>query len=42
MLVCQMGEMTSPEVRVRAIKIAATERLIKKYNINIILFMELT
>ena len=39
---CQMGEMTSPEVRVRAIKIAATERLIKKYNINIILFMELT
>jgi hypothetical protein len=33
MLVCQMREMTSPEVRVRAIKIAATERLIKKYNI---------
>jgi uncharacterized protein involved in tellurium resistance len=34
-------ERTSPEVRVRAIKIAATERLIKKYNINIILFMEI-
>ena len=40
-LVCQMGEMTSPEVRVRAIKIVATERLIKKYNINVILFMEI-
>lgn len=42
MLVCQMREMTSPEVRVRAIKIAATERLIKKYNILNNTFMELT
>ena len=38
-LVCQMGGMTSSEAR--AIKIAATKRLIKKYNINVILFMEI-
>jgi hypothetical protein len=38
-LVCQMGGMVSPEAR--AIKIAATQRLIKKYNINVILFMEI-
>jgi len=34
-LVCQMGGMMSPEAR--AIQIAATQRLIKKYNINVIL-----
>jgi len=39
-LVCQMGGMASPEA-IRAIKIVATQRLIKKYNINVILFMEI-
>ena len=38
-LVCQMGGMAGPEAR--AIKIAATQQLIKKYNINVILFMEI-
>jgi hypothetical protein len=38
-LVCQMGGMGSPEVR--EIKINATERLIKKYDINVCVFMEI-
>ncbi len=38
-LVCQMGGCTSAETR--DIKVAATERLIKKYYINLGLFMEL-
>ena len=38
-LVCQMGGMASKEVS--KFKIAATERLIKKYNINVCLCMEL-
>jgi hypothetical protein len=32
-LVCKMGGLASKEVR--EIKIAATERLIKKYNVNV-------
>ncbi len=38
-LVCQMGGCASLETR--EIKIEATERLIKKYNVNLCLFMEL-
>jgi hypothetical protein len=38
-LVSQMGGCTSTEIR--EIKIAATERLIQKYDINLCLFMEL-
>ena len=38
-LVCQMGGCASREAR--EIKIAATEKLICKYNINLCLFMEL-
>jgi hypothetical protein len=38
-LVCQMGECASAQTR--EIKIAATEGLIRKYNINLCLFMEL-
>ena len=38
-LVCQMGGCASVEMR--KIKILATERLIRKYNINLCLFMEL-
>jgi hypothetical protein len=38
-LVCQMGGCASVETR--GIKIAATEQLIKKYNVNLCLFMEL-
>jgi hypothetical protein len=38
-LVCQMGGMASKEVR--EFKKAATKRLIKKYNINVCLCMEL-
>jgi hypothetical protein len=38
-LVCQMGGLASPEVR--AIKIEATERLIKKYDINVCVMMEI-
>jgi hypothetical protein len=38
-LVCQMGGCTSAETR--DIKVAATERLIKKYNISLCLFIEL-
>jgi hypothetical protein len=38
-LVCQMGGLASKEVR--EFKIAATERLIKKYNINVCLCKEL-
>ena len=38
-LVCKMGGLASPEIR--AIKIEATERLIKKYNINVCLMMEI-
>ena len=37
-LVCQMGGLASKEVR--EIKIAATERLIKKYDVNVCVFME--
>jgi len=37
-LVCQMGGLASPEVR--AIKIETTERLIKKYDINVCVMME--
>ena len=38
-LVCQMGGLGSKEDR--EIKIAATEKLIKKYNINVVVFTEL-
>jgi hypothetical protein len=38
-LVCQMGGCTSAETR--DIKVAATERLIRKYDINLCLFMKL-
>jgi hypothetical protein len=38
-LVCQMGGLASPEVR--EIKIAATERLIKKYDITVSVMMEI-
>ncbi len=38
-LVCQMGGCAS--VKVREIKILATERLIRKYDINLCLFMVL-
>jgi hypothetical protein len=38
-IVCQMGGCASPETR--EIKIAATESIIQKYNINLCLFMEL-
>ncbi len=38
-LVCQMGGCTSAEAR--EFKIAATEKLIRKYDINLCLFMEL-
>jgi hypothetical protein len=38
-LVCQMGGWAS--AKTRDIKVAATERLIKKYDINLCLFMEL-
>jgi hypothetical protein len=38
-IVCQMGGWASPEMR--EIKIAATEKLIQKYDINLCLFMEL-
>jgi hypothetical protein len=38
-LVCQMGRCASIETR--EIKIAATEQLIRKYDINLCLFMEL-
>jgi hypothetical protein len=38
-LVCQMGGLGSPEVR--EIKIAATQRLIKKYDINVCVMMEI-
>ncbi len=38
-LVCQMGGCASLETR--EIKIDATKRLIKKYNVNLCLFMEL-
>ena len=38
-LMCQMGGMVSKEIR--EFKIAATERLIKKYDINVCLCMEL-
>ncbi len=38
-LVCQMGGCTSVETR--GIKIAATERRIRKYDVNLCLFMEL-
>jgi hypothetical protein len=38
-LVCQMGGCTSAETR--EIKIAATEQLIRKYNVKLCLFMEL-
>ncbi len=38
-LVCQMGGCAS--VKTREIKIAATERLIRKYDVNLCLFMEL-
>ncbi len=38
-LVCQMGGCASREAR--EIKIAATEKLKSKYNINLCLFMEL-
>jgi hypothetical protein len=38
-LVCKMGGCAS--VKTREIKIAATERLIRKYNVNLCLFMEL-
>jgi beta-xylosidase len=37
-LVCQMGGLASPEVR--EIKIAATESLIKKYDIHVCVMME--
>ena len=37
-LVCQMGGLASKEVR--EIKIAATEKFIKKYDVNICVFME--
>jgi hypothetical protein len=39
MLVCQMGGCASAEVR--EFKIAATKKLIRKYNINLCLFVEL-
>ncbi len=38
-LVCQMGGCARPETR--ETKIAATEQLIRKYNVNLCLFMEL-
>jgi hypothetical protein len=38
-LVCQMGGCAS--IKTREIKIAATERLIRKYDVNLCLFMEL-
>jgi hypothetical protein len=38
-LVCQMGGCASAETR--EIKIAAAEQLIRKYNVNLCLFMEL-
>ncbi len=38
-LVCQMGSCASMETR--EIKIEATEQLIKKYDVNLCLFMEL-
>ncbi len=38
-IVCQMGVCAS--VKTREIKIAVTERLIHKYDINLCLFMEL-
>jgi hypothetical protein len=38
-LVCQMGGCASTEAR--EVKIAATEKLIRKYDINLCLFMEL-
>ncbi len=37
-IVCQMGGCTSPETT--KIKIAATERLTQKYDINLCLFIE--
>jgi hypothetical protein len=38
-LVCQMGGYA--RIKMREIKIAATEQLIRKYNVNLCLFMEL-